>query len=117
MIRIKRSFLARKRKRKIFKMNRGVSSRRLFRIANQKTIKAKLSAYHNRKNRKRLFRNLWTHRINAATRLDGLNFNQLINLCRHSEIQLNRKILSQLIIHDPESFFIKMNQVKGGIYA
>ena len=117
MIRIKRGFIARKRRRKIIKMNRGVSSRRLFRIINQKTIEAKLSAYHDRKNRKRLFRNLWTHRINAATRLDGLSFNQLINLCKYSEIQLNRKTLSQLIIHDPESFFIKIGQVKGGIYA
>ena len=107
MIRIKRGFIARKRRRKILKINRGfqTSSKNLFRIANQKNLKAKISAYHNRKKCKIFFRNLWIHRINAATRLYGLSFNQFINFCRQSKIQLNRKILSQLIIYDPESFF------------
>ena len=80
MIRIKRGFISRKRRTKI-------------------------SAYHHRKKRKTLFRNLWIHRINGATRLYGLSFNQFINFCKLSKIQLNRKILSQLILHDPESFF------------
>lgn len=115
MIRIKRGFTARKRRKKILKMNRGfqTSSKNLFRIANQKHVKSKVSASRDRKKRKILFRHLWIHRINAATRLYGLSFNQFIKVCKQSKIQLNRKILSQLMIYDPESFF---TEFKSSIY-
>ena len=107
MTRIKRGVAAKNRRKKIFKMNRGFrsSSRSLFRIANQKYIKAKTSSYKDRKRHKRLFRNLWTQRVNSAIRLYGLSFNQFIHLCRKSKIQLNRKIISQLVIYDTDSFF------------
>lgn len=110
MIRIKRGAVAKKRRRKIFKINKGfkASSRSLFRVANQKYVKTKISSYRDRKKRKRLFRNLWIHRINSALRLYGLSFNQFINLCRKSKIQLNRKIIAQLVIYDPDSFFYEL---------
>lgn len=110
MIRIKRGAVAKQRRKKIFKVNKGfdASSRSLFRIANQKYVKTKISSYRDRKKRKRLFRNLWIHRINSALRLYGLSFNQFIHLCRKSKIQLNRKIIAQLIIYDPASFFYEL---------
>jgi large subunit ribosomal protein L20 len=88
-------------------MNRGfqTSSRSLFKVANQKYVRAKTSSYRDRKRRKRSFRNLWTHRINSALRLYGLSFNQFIKLCRKLKIKLNRKVISQLAIYDPDSFF------------
>ena len=107
MIRIKRGAVAKKRRKKIFKMNRGfqASSRSLFRVANQKYVKTKTSSYRDRKRRKRIFRSLWIHRINSALRLYGLSFNQFINLCRKLKIKLNRKVISQLAIYDPDAFF------------
>ena len=118
MIRIKRGFTARKRRKKNLKMNRGfqASSKTLFRIASQKHLKAKISAYRNRKRRKIFFRDLWIHRINSAARSYGLSFNQFINFFKKSKIQLNRKILSQLIIYDPEAFFINLNLVLSNKY-
>ena len=110
MIRVKRGKVAKKRRKKVIKMNKGFgpSSRSLFRIANQKYVKARISSYGDRKKCKRLFRNLWIHRINSALRLYGLSFNQFIHLCRKSKIQLNRKVVSQLVIYDPDSFFYEL---------
>ena len=110
MIRAKRGKVAKSRRKKIIKMNKGfgASSRSLFRIANQKYIKSKTLSYRDRKKCKRLFRNLWIHRINSALRLYGLSFNQFIHLCRKSKIQLNRKMISQLVIYDPDSFFYEL---------
>nr|UXE31017.1 ribosomal protein L20 [Ostreobium quekettii] len=111
MVRIKRGFIARKRRKKILNRNRSfqASSKNSFRIAYQKYIKAKNSAYHDGKKRKRLFRNLWITRISSSTRVYGLSFNQFINFCKKSNIQLNRKIISQLFIHDSISFFEELN--------
>lgn len=111
MIRIKRGYIARRRRKKILKINHSFqsSSKKAFKAANQKYLKAKTSAYRDRKTRKRLFRNLWTHRINSATRSYGLSFNQFIHYCKKSNILLNRKIISQLIIHDSNSFFDEFN--------
>ena len=110
MIRVKRGTVSKYRRKKIIKMNKGfgASSRSLFRIANQKYIKTKTSSYRDRRKRKRLFRNLWIHRINSALRLYGFSFNQFVYLCRKSKIQLNRKIISQLVIYDPDSFFYEL---------
>lgn len=107
MIRIKRGAVAKKRRKKILKMNKGFqnSSRSLFRVANQKYISAKVSSYINRRKLKRSARNLWTHRINSAIKLYGLSFNQFIHLCRKLKIKLNRKVVSQLALYDPDSFF------------
>ena len=110
MIRIKRGTVSRYRRKKIIKLNKsfGASSRSLFRTANQKYIKAKISSYRDRRKCKRLFRNLWIQRINSALRLYGLSFNQFVYLYRKSKIQLNRKIISQLVIYDPDSFFYEL---------
>ena len=110
MIRVKRGSISKYRRKKIIKINKGfgTKSRSLFRIANQKYIKTKISSYRDRRKCKRLFRNLWVRRVNSGLRLYGLSFNQFIYLCRKSEIQLNRKIISQLVIYDPDSFFYEL---------
>ena len=107
MVRIKRGSIAKKRRKKILKMNKGfrASSSTLFRIANQKNLKSLTSAYKNRKSYKKIIRQLWIQRINSAVRLCGISFNQFINLCKKLKIKLNKKIISQLIIYDPSVFF------------
>ena len=107
MIRIKRGAVAKKRRKKILKMNKGFrdSSKSLFRVANQKYLSAKVSSYKNRRKIKRSARNLWTHRINSAVKIYGLSFNQFVHLCLRLKIKLNRKVVSQLALYDPECFF------------
>lgn len=107
MVRIKRGSVTHRKKKKILKNKKGFQafSKTKFRIANQKDLKSKSLAYDSRKKRKRFIRGLWIHRINSATKLNGLSFSKFINFCKNSKIQLNRKILSQLIIYDSEAFF------------
>nr|UXE30939.1 ribosomal protein L20 [Ostreobium quekettii] len=107
MVRIKRGAVAKRRRRKVLKRNKGFQApyRSLFRVANQRYVRTKIFSYRDRKRRKRLFRSLWNHRFNSAVRLYGLSLSQSIHLCRKLRIKLNRKIISQLAIYDPEAFF------------
>ena len=107
MIRIKRGITTRNRKKKIYRMEKGFqsSSKNRFRLANQKKLKANTSSYYSRKKRKIFFRELWINRINSATKLYGLNFSKFLNFCKKSKIQLNRKVLAQLIIYESKLFF------------
>lgn len=111
MIRIKRGSAARGRRKKNFKINRGFQNLSQFRIINQKNLKAMVKSYHDRKKRKGFFRNLWIQRINCAIRLYGFSFNQFNHFFKVSKIQLNRKILSQLIIYEPEPFFYEISSI------
>ena len=111
MIRIKRGSAAKIRRKKNFKINRGFQNLSQFRIINQTNLKAMVNSYRDRKKRKRFFRNLWIQRINSATRLHGFSFNQFNHFFKISKIQLNRKILSQLIIHEPEPLFNEISAI------
>lgn len=106
MTRVKRGNVARKRRKKILKMAKGFrgSHSKLFRTANQQVMKALRNAYRDRKKRKRDFRRLWITRINAAARINGVSYSQLIGLLKKADIQLNRKMLAQLAVLDPTSF-------------
>ena len=106
MTRVKRGYVARKRRKRILKLNQGFrgSHSILFRTANQQHIKALKYAYTSRARRKRDFRRLWISRINAAARQHGLNYNELIHKLKTSKILLNRKILAQLAIFDQQQF-------------
>jgi large subunit ribosomal protein L20 len=106
MARVKRGNVARKRRKKILKLAKGFrgSHSRLFRTANQQVMKALRNAYRDRRRRKRDFRRLWIARINAAARLNGTTYSQLIGKLKQADIQLNRKVLAQLAIVDPETF-------------
>ncbi len=106
MTRVKRGNVARKRRKKILKLAKGFrgSHSTLFRTANQQVMKALRNAYRDRRKKKRDFRGLWIARINAAARRQGMNYSQLTNKLKKANIQLNRKMLSQIAAQDPETF-------------
>ncbi len=106
MARVKRGNVARKRRKKILKLAKGFrgSHSRLFRTANQQVMKALRNAYRDRRNKKRDFRRLWITRINAAARLHGMSYSQLIGKLKKADIQINRKMLAQLAVLDPATF-------------
>jgi large subunit ribosomal protein L20 len=106
MTRVKRGNVARKRRKKILKLAKGFrgSHSKLFRTANQQVMKALRNAYRDRRKKKRDFRRLWITRINAAARMHGISYSQLINKLDQANINLNRKILAQLAIQDADAF-------------
>ena len=106
MARVKRGNVARKRRNKILKLARGFrgSNGSLFRTANQRVMKALCNAYRDRRRRKRDFRRLWIARINAAARINGFTYSRLIGGLKKADIKLNRKMLAQIAVLDPQSF-------------
>ena len=112
MIRVKRGNVARKRRKKILSLASGYRGAHsvLFRIANQQVMKALRYSYVGRKQKKRIFRQIWISRINAASRLNGIQYSKLMNQFKKSKIDLNRKMLSQIAIADGLTFQTLMNQ-------
>ena len=106
MVRVKRGNVARKRRKKILSLASGYKGAHsvLFRIANQQVMKALRYSYIGRKQKKRIFRRIWISRINAASRLNGISYNQLIHKFKNLNIDLNRKMLSQIAILDASTF-------------
>jgi len=94
------------RHRKVIKNAKGYFGRRknTFRAANQAVEKAGQYSYRDRKNRKRNFRSLWIQRINAAARLNGINYAKFINGLNKANIEIDRKVLSDIAISDPDTF-------------
>lgn len=111
MVRVKRGNVARKRRNKILSLARGYkgSHSTLFRVANQQVMKALKYSYVGRKQKKRIFRKIWISRINAAARLNGLSYSRMIYRLKQSNIDLNRKILSQIAICDSSTFQFLIN--------
>ena len=106
MVRVKRGNVARKRRKKILTLASGYRGAHsvLFRVANQQVMKALRYSYIGRKQKKRIFRRIWISRINAASRFNGITYSQLINKFKKSNIDLNRKMLSQIAILDTSTF-------------
>ena len=106
MVRVKRGNIARKRRKKILSLASGYRGAHsvLFRVANQQVMKALKYSYIGRKQKKRIFRKVWISRINAASRLNGISYSQLINKFKKSNIDINRKMLSQIAILDVATF-------------
>lgn len=106
MSRVKGGPSTRARRKKILKLAKGYRNRskNCFRVAVQKVEKGLQYAYRDRRNKKRDFRRLWVQRINAAVREHGLVYSQFINGLKLADIDLNRKMLSELAIKQPESF-------------
>ncbi|HEY9851516.1 MAG TPA: 50S ribosomal protein L20 [Leptolyngbyaceae cyanobacterium] len=106
MTRVKRGNVARKRRTKILKLAKGFrgSHSTLFRTANQQVMKALRNAYRDRKKRKRDFRRLWITRINAAAHQHGISYSQLIGNLKKANVEINRKMLAQLAVLDPQDF-------------
>lgn len=106
MVRVKRGNVARKRRNKILQLAKGYrgAHSRLFRVANQQIMKALRYSFVGRKQKKRIFRKIWITRINAASKLNGLSYSKLIHNLKKSNIDLNRKMLSQIAILDTQTF-------------
>lgn len=106
MVRVKRGNVARKHRQKILQLAKGYrgAHSKLFRVANQQVMKGLRYAYVGRKQKKRTFRKIWITRINSAARVHNLNYSKLIHLFKKSKINLNRKMLAQLVILDPVTF-------------
>ena len=106
MARVKRGVIARARHKKILKQAKGYygARSRVYRVAFQAVIKAGQYAYRDRRQRKRQFRQLWIARINAAARINGLSYSKFMYGLKLAEVDLNRKILSDMAINDAEGF-------------
>ena len=106
MTRVKRGNIARKRRKEVLQLAEGFrgSSSRLFRTAQQQTMKALRYAYRDRQQKKREYASLWVSRLNAAARINGMNYSNLRHELKKSGILLNRKILSQVALRDQEAF-------------
>lgn len=106
MARVKRGVGAKKRHKRVLKQAKGYfgAKSKLFKTANQAVMKSLNYAYIGRKTRKRDFRKLWITRINAAARLNGMSYSKFINGLKKAEIEVNRKMLSEMAIHDAEGF-------------
>jgi large subunit ribosomal protein L20 len=106
MVRVKRGNVARKRRKKVLTLASGYRGAHsvLFRVANKQVMKALRYSYIGRKQKKRIFRKIWINRINAASRLNGISYSKLIHKFKKSNIDLNRKMLSQIAVLDATTF-------------
>jgi len=115
MVRIKRGNVARKRRKKVLSLASGYQGAHsvLFRVANQQVMKALRYSYIGRKQKKRIFRRIWISRINAASRVQkSMTYSQVIHKCKKSKIELNRKMLSQIVILDNLAFDSLIKEIK-----
>ena len=119
MPRVKRGVASRARRKKVLKKAKGYygARSRLFKTANQAVTKAGQYAYRDRRQRKRQFRALWIARINAAARLHDLSYSRFINGLSRAEIEIDRKILADLAVHDPDAFGALAAQAKASLNA
>ena len=106
MPRSSNSVASRKRRKKILKKAKGYFGRRknVYTIAKNAVEKGLSYAYRDRKNKKRVFRSLWITRINAAARQHGLSYSELINKLKTKGVEINRKVLADLAMNEPEKF-------------
>ena len=114
MSRVQRGVTARARHKKVLALAKGFRGRRgnVYRIAKQAVMKAGQYAYRDRRTKKRVFRQLWIARINAAARANGLTYSQFINGLNKAEIALDRKVLADIAVHDAAAFASIVTQVK-----
>jgi len=119
MARIKGAVTTRKRRKKILKLAKGYwgAKSKLFKMANQAVMKSLTYAYVGRKHKKRDFRRLWVMRINAACRANGMNYSRFMHGLKLSGINLNRKMLSEIAIHEPDAFTQLVGTAKKAIGA
>lgn len=105
-MRIKRGVNAVKKRRKILKTAKGYfgAKSKLYRVARQAVMKSQSYAFVGRKLKKRDFRSLWITRINAAARMNGLNYSRFMSGLKKNGIDLNRKVLADIAVNDPAAF-------------
>jgi len=108
------SVASRNRRKKILKAAKGYFGRRknVYTVAKNAVEKGMLYAYRDRKNNKRNFRSLWITRINAAARLNGMSYSQFMGKVKANNIELNRKVLADLAVNNPEAFKAVVEKIK-----
>lgn len=115
MVRVKNSVATRARRKKVLKKAEGYfgSKHRLYKTAHEQVMHSERYAYRDRKQRKRDFRKLWITRINAECRVNGISYSRFIDGLNKAGIEINRKMLSELAIHDKEAFANLVKLAKG----
>jgi large subunit ribosomal protein L20 len=108
------SVASRNRRKKILKAAKGYFGRRknVYTVAKNAVEKGMLYAYRDRKNNKRNFRSLWITRINAAARLNGMSYSQFMGKVKANNIQLNRKVIADLAVNNPDAFKAVVEKIK-----
>ncbi|MBR3934322.1 MAG: 50S ribosomal protein L20 [Clostridia bacterium] len=117
MARVKGAMATRKRRKRVLKLAKGYrgAKSKNFRTAKQAVMKSLVYAYIGRKQRKRDFRRLWITRISAAAKLNGINYSQFMNGLKKAEIDINRKMLSEIAIADPKAFTELVEKAKAAL--
>ncbi len=117
MARVKGAMMTRKRRKKVLKLAKGYygSKSKLFKTAKEAVMKSGQYAYIGRKQKKRDFRALWITRISAACRANGINYSTFMNGLKKAGITLNRKMLSEVAIHDEAAFTALVKKAKAAL--
>lgn len=117
MSRVKRGVTARAKHKKVLAKAKGYygARSRVFRVAKQAVIKAAQYAYRDRRQRKREFRALWIVRINAGARAHGMSYSTFMNGLKKASIQIDRKVLADIAIHDKAAFAVLAEQAKANL--
>ena len=115
MARIKGGLNAKKKHKRVLKLAKGYRGARSkqYRVAKQSVMRALEESYTGRKQRKRQFRQLWIARINAAARINGLSYSKFMHGLKLANIDLNRKMLAEMAVSDPEGFAQLVETAKG----
>jgi large subunit ribosomal protein L20 len=119
MARVKRSVAGRKKRREVLKKAKGYYSSRgkHYRAAREQLLHSGVYAYRDRRARKGEFRKLWIMRINAAARNNGISYNRLIAGLRVAEVEVDRKVLAELAVNEPEAFAALADVAKKSLEA
>ncbi|MBW8059251.1 MAG: 50S ribosomal protein L20 [Solirubrobacterales bacterium] len=119
MSRAKRSVYARKKRRKVLKEAKGYFGRKhsSYRFAKEQVQRSGMYAYRDRRNRKREFRRLWITRINAAARLEGMSYSELIHGLDKAGVEVNRKMLAEIAVDDRDAFRRFVELAREGVAA
>ena len=117
MPRVKRGVTARAKHKKVISQAKGYRgrSKNVFRVATQAVTRAGQYEYRDRRQRKRQFRRLWITRISAAAKMNGINYSRFINGLLKAEIELDRKVLADIAVHDPAAFAQLAEQAKSAL--
>lgn len=117
MARVKGALMTRKRRKKVLKLAKGYfgGKSKLFRTAKEAVMKSGQYAYIGRKQKKRDFRRLWITRISAGCKQNGMNYSTFMNGLKKAGITLNRKMLSEIAIHDPAAFTALTEKAKAAL--
>lgn len=115
MARVKGALNAKKKHNRVLKLAKGYRGARSkqYRVAKQSVMRALTESFAGRKQRKRQFRQLWIARINAAARMNGLSYSKFMYGLKLADVQVNRKMLSEMAINDPEGFTALVEVAKG----